>query len=226
MKVIVSVIHYSAVKLNSAFHSTKTLRHSFCKISSMKYLVILSSVLLSGLIACENMGGTLVSNSSDSAKTAEAAIVRDMSITSGNSYSDLFLDSAAIENYIGKQKLPDSLARGIRNFYNVRNLQYAWFYSQGITEQGKGLWALYDYTNDHEDSIKENRKLFAKMDTVMEADTLSVSATDSSFVQTELSLTTEFLKHSSIFKNQIGFKDPYHFVPARKTDVLLGISYC
>jgi murein L,D-transpeptidase YcbB/YkuD len=130
------------------------------------------------------------------------------------------LDSAAIENYIADQKLPDSLAHGIRNFYNVRNLQFAWFYSEGLTEQGRGLWSLYDYTTDHGDSIKENKNLAAKMDTVMETDTLVVSASDSAFVQTELSLTKEFLKHSNSFKGHIGFTDAYHFVPAKKTDVL------
>lgn len=186
----------------------------------MKYLIILSSVVLSGLIACENMGGTLVSNSSDSAKAMATTSARDMSITSADSYSDLFLDSAAIENYITQQKLSDSLATGIRNFYNIRNFQFAWFNSQGPTEQGKGLWSLYDYVNDHGDSIKENKTLVAKMDTVMEADTLLVSSSDSSFVQTELSLTKEFLKYSNTFKDQVGFTDPYHFVPAKKTDVL------
>jgi L,D-transpeptidase YcbB len=186
----------------------------------MKYLVILSSVLLSGLIACENMGGTLVSNTSDSAKAAEAVPVRDMSITSANSYSDLFLDSTAIENYISQQKLPDSLAKGLRNFYNVRNFQFAWFNSQGPTEQGKGFWSLYDYANDHRDSIKENKTLVARMDTLMETDTLSVSATDSSFIQTELSLTKEFLNYSNTFKKHVGFTNPYHFVPAKKMDVL------
>ena len=186
----------------------------------MKYLFIITSILLSRLIACDNLTGTLASTSSDSAKSVMSAPLRDLSITSENSYSDLFLDSTSLENYIRTENLNDSVATGLRNFYNVRNYQFAWFNSEGLTEQGKGFWSLYDYANDHGDSVRENKLLARRMDILTEVDTLLISTSDSSFIQTELSLTKEFIKYAHILKDNAGFTDPYHFVPVKKTDVL------
>ena len=186
----------------------------------MKYLFIISSILLSRLMACENLGGTLGSTSSDSAKAELNAPLRDVSITSANSYSDLFLDSTALDNYIKGQGLNDSMARELKNFYNVRNYQFAWFNSEGLTEEGRGFWSLYDYANDHGDSIKENKSLANRMDTLTENDSLLISTGDSSFISTELSLTKEFIKYSNTFKDYVGFSDAYHFVPVKKMDVM------
>ena len=185
----------------------------------MKYLFLVSSILLSRLIACDGLT-TLGSSGSDSAKAVLNTSARDVSITSENSYSDLFLDSVALENFISKQNLNDSIARGLRNFYNVRNYQFAWFNSEGLTEQGRGFWSLYDYLNDHGDSLKENRSLAVRMDTLAEADTLTISITDSSFVETELSLTKEFINYSTLYNTEPGFSNSYYLVPAKKADVL------
>lgn len=186
----------------------------------MKYLFIITSVLLSRLIACDNLSGTLGSSSSDSAKGVMSAPLRDLSITSENAYSDLFLDSMALENFISSEKLNDSIATGLRNFYNVRNYQFAWFNSEGFTEEGRGFWSLYDYANDRGDSIKENKSLASKMDTLAEVDTLLISSGDSSFIQTELSLTKEFIKYSNTFMGHVNFSDPYHLVPVKRIDVM------
>lgn len=186
----------------------------------MKYMFIIASVLLSRLIACDNVGGTLGSTSNDNAKTEQNAYSRDVSITTANSYSDLFLDSIALENYISRQTKNDSFARELRNFYNVRNYQFAWFNSEGLTEEGRGFWSLYDYINDRGDSVKENKALASRMDTLTEADTLLISTSDSSFIQTELSLTKEFIKHNSLLQKHIGFTDPYHLIPVRKIEAL------
>ena len=132
----------------------------------MKYLFIITSVLLSRLIACDNLSGTLGSSSSDSAKGVMSAPLRDLSITSENAYSDLFLDSTALENFISSEKLNDSIATGLRNFYNVRNYQFAWFSSERLTEEGRGFWSLYDYINDHGNSVKENKALTLRMQTI------------------------------------------------------------
>lgn len=186
----------------------------------MKYLFIITSVLFSSLIACDNFSATLASTSEDSAKNVATAPLRDLSITSANSYSDLFLDSTSLENFISSEKLSDSLATELRNFYNVRNYQFAWFDSDGFTEEGRGFWSLYDYENGNTDSLKENKALAVRMDTLMEADTLLISSGDSSFVKTELSLTKEFFENASSFKNQLVFSGPYHFVPIKKIDVM------
>src|SRR5699024_7391010 len=98
--------------------------------------------------SCSNVEGWFGSNdSADSAKLAsegayKAKLVRDKSITKENSYSDLFLDSAALENYIRQQNLEGNKAQRMREFYLVRNNQFAWFTSEGLTEQARGLWSL------------------------------------------------------------------------------------
>src|SRR4051812_13414417 len=62
---------------------------------------------------------------------------RNYSINKSNSYTDLFLDSLKMENFIATNKLNDTISRRIRSFYNARNYQYAWFVSDGVTEQGR-----------------------------------------------------------------------------------------
>ena len=53
---------------------------------------------------------------------------RDYSINPSNSYTDIFLDSLEVENYIATNKLNDTISRRIRSFYNPRNYQFAWFF--------------------------------------------------------------------------------------------------
>ena len=67
---------------------------------------------------------------------------RDLSVTASNSYSDLFLDTVALQNFIKQNKIADSIARRLKSFYNTRNYQFAWFSSDGLTEQARGFWNL------------------------------------------------------------------------------------
>src|SRR6476661_3159644 len=68
-------------------------------------------------------------------KPATIKIERDTTITPANAYSDLFFDSTSLENYFQKTQWHDSLKQAMRNFYNSRNYQYAWFNEEGFTEQ-------------------------------------------------------------------------------------------
>ena len=146
-----------------------------------------------------------------------AAFARDESITEANAYSDLFLDSASIENYIQKEKLEDSAARALRGFYRVRNYQYAWFTSGGMTEQAKGLWNVYT-----EDSSHAGKALKQQMDTLLQNDSLRVIKGDSSFVRTELALTRELVHYAQGQPNGvITSANFYYLVPAKKQDPLL-----
>jgi hypothetical protein len=93
---------------------------------------------------------------------------RDESITKANSYSDLFLDTAAVASFITQNKVSDSVASRLKSFYNARNYQFAWFTSDGLTEQARGFWNLHDYvtTYDNDSSLNCRRKwiaLFQKM---------------------------------------------------------------
>ena len=119
----------------------------------------------------------------------------DASITPSNSYSDLFLDTTALENFIKQNKIPDSIGQRLESFYNARNYQFAWFSKDGLTEQARGFWNLHDYVTTYEaDSSLKDKKLQKKMDRLIAEDELSVSASKD-FVNTELTLTQHFIMY-------------------------------
>ncbi len=188
----------------------------------MKKLVMAAVIGCLVTTSCTQVAGWF-STPKDSTKgeaidsASYAAFARDESITEANAYSDLFLDSASIENYIQKEKLNDSAARALRGFYRVRNYQYAWFTSGGMTEQAKGLWNIYT-----EDSSHTDKALKQQMDTLLQNDSLRVVKGDSSFVRTELALTRELVHYAQgQDSGVITSASFYHLVPAKKQDPLL-----
>jgi L,D-transpeptidase YcbB len=184
----------------------------------------LIAVLGLGLCSCQNLfKNEATSTTEDSTVSRTLAIVpRDKSITAQNAYTDIFLDSAAVEAYIQKGKLSDSTARGMRNFYNTRNFQYAWFSSTGLTEQGRGFWNLYDYSLAKNDQrLKGNDSLVKRMDTLLNEDTVMVAANDSSFAHTELALTQHFIELSQRSTDStINYTVLHTFFPVKKYDLM------
>ena len=65
-----------------------------------------------------------------------------------NSYSDLFLDTASVTNFIASENANAGVAEDIRSFYNLRNFQFAWFASDGLTEQARSFWNLASFKKD------------------------------------------------------------------------------
>ena len=186
--------------------------------------IIFGIAILGVLNSCTQVAGWFGTNSdSTGAKHVDsssyAAYSRDESITSANAYSDLFLDSNAVESYIKKEKLPDSSATTMRNFYKVRNFQYAWFTSDGPTEQARGLWGLYATEGDG--SSKDTAQdLSKRMDTLLQKDSIIVDKNDSSFVQTELALTQQLIKYAAKNPQHINSNSIYYLVPAKKMNAM------
>jgi L,D-transpeptidase YcbB len=148
---------------------------------------------------------------------------RDRSITASNSYSDLFFDSTAMEQFIQKKKVADSIADRIRSFYNSRNYQYAWFSSDGLTEQARAFWNLHDYVTTYDpDSSLNDKTLQRKMDNLAAEEQLSVSARDISFLNTEFTLTQHFIQYilHNYEKGFVKRKEMERFIPRRKEDAL------
>jgi murein L,D-transpeptidase YcbB/YkuD len=146
---------------------------------------------------------------------------RDESITPSNSYSNLFLDSSALRNFITQNKIGDSIARRLQSFYNTRNYQFAWFSSDGLTEQARGFWNLHDYVTTYEDdSSLKDKKLQKKMDRLIGEDELSVSATNKDYINTELTLTEHFIMYmlNNYEKGYVKRKEMERFVPRKKED--------
>ena len=180
-------------------------------------VVIVAAVLVSSCTQVAGwFGNTTDSTSQKQTDSSSYAAFRDESITEANAYSDLFLDSAAVESYIQKEKLNDSAARGLRNFYLVRNFQYAWFTTHGMTEQARAMWNLYAG-----DSSNASQKLKTHIDSLMQNDSLQLNRGDSSFAHTELDLTRQLVQYAAKQDSGLITNDNiYYLVPAKKQDVM------
>jgi len=126
----------------------------------------------------------------------KAKLVRDESITKENAYSDLFLDSAALENYIKKENLPGDRADRMREFYLVRNNQFAWFTSEGLTEQARGLWSLRaDALQGEKDSA--SKAVTKAMDSLLAPGSTSTASTSTAADTNAATITEKLLKDSA-----------------------------
>lgn len=179
---------------------------------------VLYLIFISGLLAaCQNN-----KNSSDGGDEKKNVSKRDYSINKSNSYSDLFLDSTALEKFIVSKKIPDSISRRMRSFYNARNYEFAWFSSDGLNEQTYAFWNLHDYvtTYDNDTSLRD-KKLQKKMDALTAEENLSPTA-NSDYINTELTLTEHFIKYilNKYDKGYVKRKEMERFIPFKKQDVL------
>ncbi|CAL1519876.1 L,D-transpeptidase family protein [Chitinophaga sp. MM2321] len=116
---------------------------------------------------------------------------RNRTITPGNAYNDLFLDSTIVADFIVKQHLDDTTANRLRSFYNARNFEFAWLDSNGPTEQASAFRSLYNYSKD---SIS-SKALDVQLNALMEEDSLHISASDPAIIKTELQLTWRLIAY-------------------------------
>lgn len=144
---------------------------------------------------------------------------RDYSITKNNAYNDLFLDSADVMKYIADNKIPDSISRRVISFYNTRNYEYAWFSSDGLSEQAMGFSSLLNFTGD---TSSRQKKLEKEMDDLMTDTNLKVSESNKSILNTELLLTEKLIGYSltNFEKGYVKRKELERFIPFKKRDAI------
>ena len=208
----------SCVK-NSPFLTTfyTLIGHPFCILESMKKFILIGVSIFFFSCSDQNDNGEKYKK-----KEEKNISTRDLSITKNNSYSDLFLDTTAVSNFITQNKVPDSIANRLESFYNTRNYQFAWFSSDGLTEQARGFWNLHDYVTTYDnDSTLKDKKLQKKMDRLISEDELSVSASKD-FINTELTLTQHFIMYmlNNYEKGYVKRKEMERFVPRKKEDAI------
>jgi murein L,D-transpeptidase YcbB/YkuD len=191
----------------------------------MKKFLIYAALISNLIAACQNATtNPKGSDDKDDDPTEEKKNVskRDYSITKANSFSDLFLDSTAMERFAKANKLPDSLARRMRSFYNTRNYQFAWFTSSGLTEQARAFWNLHDYVTTYDnDTTLRDKALQKRMDALIAEENLSPTASND-YVQTELKLTQHFITYilHNYEKGYVKRKEMERFIPFVKRDAL------
>ncbi|MEO6327364.1 MAG: L,D-transpeptidase family protein [Ginsengibacter sp.] len=188
----------------------------------MKKTFIYAAFICSFFIACNGQNSFTETVENDSA-TVKKISKRDLSITNANAYNDLFLDSVNLAEFLVKKNLPDSVTRRIRSFYNARNYQYAWFSSNGLTEQSLGFWNLYNYAIYSGDTSLKDKALQKKMDNLLEDTDLVVQSDNKSILNTELLLTQHFIEYSlnNFQKGFVKRKELERFIPIKKEDVMM-----
>jgi L,D-transpeptidase YcbB len=185
---------------------------------------ILFCVLCCGVLAsCTNSQTEEQRIQEELEKNRKNVSSRDESITRANSYSNLFLDTSALEKFISEKKIPDSLAYRMRSFYNTRNFQFAWFSGDGLTEQARGFWNLHDYVTTYDsDSSLKDKALQKRMDNLITEEDLSIGSSDKNYVNTELTLTSHFIQYilNNYEKGYVKRKEMERFIPRKKEDPL------
>jgi murein L,D-transpeptidase YcbB/YkuD len=172
------------------------------------YLIIACALIIAGCSDGPEQGTTVRVNGK--------LIKRNTQINKANAYNDLFLDSAGIEKFIISQKLNDTNAGHLRDFYNARNFEFAWFDSRGLNEQALAFRNLYDYNKD---SATERKNLDYRLDHYTESNS-AISASNADVVKSELSLTWRFINYTADQYQDPGMlavaRD--HFLPAMKME--------
>lgn len=188
----------------------------------MKKIFTSAAIICSFFIACNNNGQS-INNSENKSEKEKKITKRDFSITRQNAYNDIFLDSNNVEKFILEKKLSDQLSRRIRSFYNARNYQFAWFSSKGLTEQGLTFWNIHSYETASGDTLLKNPGLQKKMDDLLTDSSFSVSSSDKAMINTELLLTTDFIKYTlnNYEKGYVKRKEMERFIPIKKEDPML-----
>ncbi len=176
----------------------------------MKKTVALFSIVISFMLGCQQRP------TPPSIPKTE----RDTSITVTNSYTELFFDSLTLEKFISSENLHDSAATRLRDFYNGRNFQFAWFLKQGMAPYVSSFMDLQnEYISYSTDSSLYNPTLQRLYDTLSSAD--SLAALDTLLTRTELLLTLQFFRYANTAyggRRDINTQELAWFIPRKKID--------
>lgn len=177
----------------------------------MKRILFVFCVLLL-VMACQNNGS----------RKDPVIVPRDTTINVTNSYSEVFFDSTRMENYILAEKLPDSLSLEVRNFYNGRNYQLAWFDSSGLTEYAYNFLQMQNqYISYAQDSSIYNPVLHQLLDT-LEIDSGRYQPAQEDRIRLELLLTSSFFRYASRAyqgDENINARDLGWYIPRKKLNL-------
>lgn len=177
----------------------------------MLYFSVITLVLCAG---CKNKNRRIWHR--PASETADIS-ARDYSITRENAYNDLFLDSLSFEHFLTENVTEDSIIENMRDFYNVRNFQFAWFDSNGLTEQALGFRSLYKFNTD-----SVNKKLDKKLDNLLIHEN-KISPKDPSILSIEFQLTKRFVEFSLATYQETDINNRHFetFVPIKKRPLLV-----
>ena len=145
---------------------------------------------------------------------------RDTTITPALAVTGLRLDSISLEEYIAQQAWAEEDARRMRDFYNRRNYQPAWFNEEGLTESAQSFWnRLTHYIRYARDSALYDSVLHSQMEALLGGDT-ALSA-DSWAQALELQLTQKFFDYARhAYTGQTDPAELQWHIPRKKVDAV------
>lgn len=173
----------------------------------MKKLILLASICIC-LVQCSN----------DKENVSGKISPRNHDITKSNGYNNLFLDSMDVVNFISKNQLPQDTARRMTSFYNTRNYEFAWFSSDGLSEQAMGFASLLNLSGD---TSKEVEKLQKRLNAYL-GDDDGIGKPSKNIIRDEMLLTQNFIEYAlAHFDSGYVKQDEIeNFVPFMKVDPL------
>src|SRR6187431_381045 len=179
----------------------------------MKIILLFFLVLIIAFCSCKQTG--------NEAQAQTPGTSRDTSIKLGTSYSETFFDSLQMERLLVKQEFHDSVKRRIRNFYNARNYQFAWFFKEGMADYASSFYDAYnDYIAYSQDTSLKNLLLEQLYDSLTNGN-FNYNLTDSIVLNTELLLTSQFFRYTRRAyqgSNQLDAQELDWFIPRKKID--------
>lgn len=144
---------------------------------------------------------------------------RDISINKSNAYNDLFLDSMDVVKYIEENNLAEDTARRMISFYNTRNYEFAWFSTDGLSEQAMGFSSLLNLDNDTSKIITDLQKT---LNQYLGTSNPGINGKSKQIINTEL-LMTENLIIYTLEHYEEGYvkrKEMERFIPFKKQNPL------
>ncbi len=151
--------------------------------------------------------------------TAGPVVSRDTTITIANAYSQLFIDSNMVEQFITAEVKSDSIALYMRNLYNSRNYSSAWFDEHGLTLQAQGFWSTHKKTLRKSDSSIYDKQLHQVVDTLIEDSTYILS--QDQLIETELKFTRHFFNYVQYaYEGKVDPNQVQWHIPRRKLQPL------
>lgn len=178
--------------------------------------VAIGFVLLSwGMLSCANAGDKLVSTEEHEARQFKKTVSEE------ERFSDLFLDSVTIEQFILTHKIDDKKAGYLRDFYLSRQYQFAWFSEKGLDEHGRCFWNLHNnFLNYSQDSSLYDKQLHRQMEALVNNEETSGLTPDNVRVL-ELQLTEHFFDYAQYaFAGKIDPADLKWNIPRKKIDAI------
>jgi murein L,D-transpeptidase YcbB/YkuD len=167
------------------------------------YLIFILLVITAVFTSCTN-------NSSTKKKTI------DTSITSANSFNELFLDSIQLENFIKEQTELKVFTEQYQDFYADRNYEFAWFDKAGANQHTLDFLNLLATTvADLQDSSLFTKSYLSIQQNIEVIDTLEIQA------KKELIITGQFFRFATkMYKgSNINTKDLGWYIPRKKIDL-------